>query len=72
MSKTTIIDIDLAIDVKNNILSNSDVIVPDTDLKTRILGLNDNALLMVVTTIGSHKKIIKVDLINDDLKTVSV
>jgi len=66
MTDTNIIDIDLAADVKDDIRFNSDVSVPDTNLKNRIMGTPDKFLMRVVKTIGSPKKIISADIVDDN------
>jgi hypothetical protein len=65
MTDTIIVDIDLAVDIKNDILFNSDVVVPDSILKDKIMKTPDKYLMRVVNTIGSHKKIISADVIDD-------
>jgi hypothetical protein len=69
MTDTTIIDIDLAGDIKEDILFNSDVTVPDDVLKKKIMGTPDNFLMRVVNTIGSPKKIISADVVDDAFLT---
>ncbi len=64
MSDTTIIDIDLACDIKNDIILNSDVIVPDIALKDKILKTDNNLLMRVVKVIGSKKRIISADVVD--------
>jgi len=66
MADTTIINIDLALDIKDDILFNSDVMVPDAVLKNRIMTTPDKYLMRVVNTIGSHKKIISADVVDDN------
>jgi hypothetical protein len=65
MTDTIIVDIDLAGDIKNNILFNSDVVVPDSVLKDKIMRTPDKYLMRTVNTIGSHKKIISADVVDD-------
>jgi hypothetical protein len=62
---TTIVNIDLASDIKSDILFNVDVAVPDVVLKNKIMNTSDKCLMRVVNTIGSHKKIISADVIDD-------
>jgi len=69
MTDTTIINIDLAGDIKSDILFNSDVVVPDAVLAKKIMGTPDRFLMRIVNTIGSHKKIISADVIDDDFLT---
>lgn len=66
MTDTTIIDIDLAIDVKDDINFNSDISVPNSDLKTKIMTTPDKYLMRIVKTIGSPQKIINADVVDAD------
>ena len=63
--KDTIIDIDLARDVKDFINNNDDVYFLDDTMKNKIFGTNDDKLLRVEKTISSPTKIIKVDVVDD-------
>jgi len=65
MTDTTIIDIDLAGDIKDDIVFNSDVSVPDMMLKKKIMDTPNHFLMRVVNTIGSPKKIISADVVDD-------
>lgn len=65
MTDTTIIDIDIASDIKDDILFNSDVSVPDAHLKKTIMDTPDKYLMRIVNTIGSPKKIISADVVDD-------
>ncbi len=65
MTNTTIINIDLAGDVKDDVLFNSDIRVPDIVLKNKILTTPDRNLMRVVSTINSPKTIISADVIDD-------
>lgn len=65
MTKTIIIDFDLASDVKWDVINNRDVIVPNPSIKSKILSASDNDMLKIVKTIGSHKTIISADVVDD-------
>lgn len=69
---TTIIDIDSARDVKWDIINNSDVIVLNDNLKNKILAVSDNNLLRVVKTIGSFKKIIEADVVDEAFLSTNI
>ncbi len=66
MTNTTIINIDLARDIKGDILFNSDIRVPDLVLKRKIMGTSDRFLMRVVNTIDSPKTIISADVVDLD------
>lgn len=65
MADTKVIDIDLADDIKKDILFNTDVIVPDPALKSKILTTPDNCLIRIVTLIGSKKRVIEADVVDE-------
>ena len=63
MAPTLVYDVDLACDVKDLLVRNSDVSV-EPALRSRILAFSDNTLLRVTKSLSSLK-ILNVDVIDD-------
>lgn len=64
--KTTIINIDLARDVKDDILFNVDTTVINSDIRSKIMSTPDGDLMRIVNTINSPKTIIGADVLDED------
>ncbi len=65
MTDTMIVDIDLASIVKADVKNNTDLVIPDNDVRGKIDSASNDSLLRTVTTIGSKKKIISADVVDD-------